>query len=146
MDEIILKRSEQDYYVPTDEEDTTDTEEPNKATVASHRIEKGQITFVIKQAESDSTQTLSSDDAELPLYANIITSYIKQKAQKSIEKNKLKNELKYIKGCKIIKNETKYVAVFVDGHEESLSSFEMKQNYPSEFLIFLENQIFSNRD
>lgn len=146
MDEIQLKRSEQDYYVSTDGEvsDTENDEDQQKISIVSHRIEKGSILYVIKQEGSKSTKTISSEDIDSPLYRNIIADYIKRKAKKSLEKNKLKNQLKYIKGITKVKKEIHYSVVFMDGHEENLSSFEMRQSFQQQLLNFLEKEVLDD--
>lgn len=146
MDEFFLKRTEQDYYVSSDEDETDseDSEETRSISIVSHRIDKGSISYTIKQAGSNSTQALSSEDIDTPFYRKSVSDYIKKKAKKSLEKNLLKNKVKYVKSCTIIKNEIKYSVVFMDDHEELLSSFEMKQSYPQELLKFLEKEAFGN--
>ena len=146
MDEIKLKRSEQDYYVSSDIEESTDSDDPQNIKVVTHRIEKGDISFVFKRDGIKSTQTLPMEDIDSKPYINAVSDFIKQKAKKNFDKYKSKKQLKLIKGCKNVKNEIKYVVVFMDGHEETISSFEMKQNFPNELLCYLEKRAFSSED
>lgn len=146
MDEIQLKRSEQDYYISTDEEvaEEENNEKPPNISITGHKIENGSISFIIKPKNTISTKTISSDDIDSPNYRKVISKYIKDKAKKSFEKNKSKNQIKFIKNAMKIKKEIKYAVMFMDGHEEILSSFEMKQNYPQELLAFLEDEILNS--